>query len=110
MKPSYGGIADGWERRGTGADREADAHWQLGKTEVHGGWFSRVLEKVLLDVSPKDHSEWMECVHAAHCKNQLIQVYGMTPSQFVFGQNPRVPENLLDEHVKSQSVNLHGSR
>jgi hypothetical protein len=26
MKPSYGGIADGWERRGTGADREADAH------------------------------------------------------------------------------------
>ena len=24
----------------------ADAHWQLGKTEVHGGWFSRVLEKV----------------------------------------------------------------
>ena len=78
----------------------ADAHWQLGKTEVHGGWFSRVLEKVLLDVSPKDHSEWMECVHAAHCKNQLIQVYGMTPSQFVFGQNPRVPENLLDEPVE----------
>lgn len=78
----------------------ADAHWQLGKTEVHGGWFSRVLEKVLLDMSPKDHSEWMECVHAAHCKNQLIQVYGMTPSQFVFGQNPRVPENLLDEPVE----------
>ena len=26
MKPSHGGIADGWERRGTGADREADVH------------------------------------------------------------------------------------
>ena len=35
MKPSYGGIADGWERRGTGADREADAHgipWHRGET------------------------------------------------------------------------------
>lgn len=75
----------------------ADAHWQLGKCEVHGGWFNRVLEKVLSEQVPKTQAEWLECVHAAHCKNQLIQVYGMTPSQFVFGKNPRIPENLMDE-------------
>lgn len=75
----------------------ADAHWQLGKTEVHGGWFSRILSKVIEEHQPDGPKPWTECVHAAHCKNQLIQVYGMTPSQFVFGKNPRIPENLLDE-------------
>lgn len=75
----------------------ADAHWQLGKCEVHGGWFNRVLEKVLSEHAPSTQSDWVECVHAAHCKNQLFQVYGMTPSQFVFGKNPRIPENLMDE-------------
>ena len=78
----------------------ADAHWQLGKCEVHGGWFGRILDKILSEHVPKNQDEWLECVNAAHCKNQLIQVYGMTPSQFVFGKNPRVPENLLDEPLE----------
>lgn len=30
----------------------AGAHWHLGKNEVHGGWFSRVLAKVWRSVSP----------------------------------------------------------
>ena len=25
----------------------AETHWQLGRTENHGGWFARVLEKVI---------------------------------------------------------------
>ncbi|CAK9116539.1 unnamed protein product, partial [Durusdinium trenchii] len=77
-----------------------DAHWQLGKTEVHGGWFSRALTKILSEHAPRNQTEWLDCVNAAHCKNQLIQVYGMTPAQFVFGKNPRVPENLLDEPLE----------
>ena len=77
----------------------ADAHWQLGKCEVHGGWFARVLEKIMAEHVPRTQEAWLECVHAAHCKNQLIQVYGMTPSQF-FGKNPRVPENLMDEPLE----------
>ncbi|CAE7202177.1 TY5A [Symbiodinium sp. CCMP2592] len=78
----------------------AEAHWQLGKVEVHGGWFSRVLEKVLAEVMPHDRAAWLECVYAAHCKNELIQVYGMTPAQYVFGRNPRVPTDLLDEPLQ----------
>lgn len=50
----------------------ADAHWQLGKTEVRGGWFSRILSKVIEEYQPDGPKPWMECVHAAHCKNQLI--------------------------------------
>ena len=75
----------------------AEAHWQLGKVEVHGGWFQRVLQKVIADTMPHDKITWLECVSASHCKNELIQTYGMTPAQFVFGRNPQVPSNLLDE-------------
>ncbi len=78
----------------------ADAHHQLGEVEVHGGWFGKILDKIIIERSPRNQSEWFECVQAAHCKNELIQVYGMTPAQHVFGRNPKVPENLLDEPVE----------
>ena len=64
----------------------AEAHWQLGKVEVHGGWFSRILQKTIVETMPHDRETWEGCVYASHCKNELIQVYGMTPAQFVFGR------------------------
>ena len=78
----------------------AEAHWQLGKVEVHGGWFGRILDKVLAEAMPHNRELWLECVYAAHCKNELVQVYGMTPAQYVFGRNPRIPTNLLDEPLQ----------
>jgi hypothetical protein len=75
----------------------ADAHWQLGKTENHGGWFNRILQKIIDQHSPSSQLEWLECVTAAHVKNSMIHVHGHTPHQFVFGRNPNVPSNLLDE-------------
>ena len=53
-----------------------------------------------MSVRPDSRASWAECVVAAHCKNELVQVYGMTPAQFVFGRNPRVPSNLLDEPLE----------
>ena len=35
----------------------ADAPWQLGKTENHGGWFNRILEKIIEQHSPRNLSE-----------------------------------------------------
>ena len=86
----------------------ADAHWQLGKTENHGGWFDRILQKVIDQHSPSSQAEWLECVTAAHVKNSMIHVHGHTPHQFVFGRNPNVPSNLLDEpqHVVPATVSL----
>ena len=78
----------------------ADARWQLGKVEVHGGWFQKVLSKVIVDRVPANQEQWQECVTAAHCKNELIQMYGFTPSQYVFGRNPRIAEHLMDEPLK----------
>ena len=75
------------------------AHWQLGKTEVHGGWFARVLSKVLEERNPTCKEEWLECVVQSHVKNQMIQNHGFTPSQRVFGKNPSLPGDLLSEPI-----------
>jgi hypothetical protein len=77
----------------------AEAHYQLGKVESHGGWFERVLKKVLdLDEhSPQSREEWLECVTQSHVKNAMIQNHGVAPHQFVFGRNPNVPSDLMSE-------------
>ena len=32
----------------------AEAHWQLGRAENHGGWFSRILDKIIQEQSPRN--------------------------------------------------------
>eukprot|EP00435_Cladocopium_sp_Y103_P022821 s443_g5.t1 len=78
----------------------AGAHWQLGKTEVYGGLFCRVLEKVLLERSPTNRDEWLDCIRHCHVKNSSIQTHGFTPCQVVFGKNPELPGELLNEPQK----------
>ena len=87
----------------------AEAHWQLGKTENHGGWFDRILQKVIEQHSPRDKEEWLECVRQSHVKNTMINVHGVTPHQYVFGRNPIIPSDLLDEPraVVPATVSLH---
>ena len=75
----------------------AGAHYQLGKTESHGGWFERVLSKVITEYSPQNQEMWLECVAHSHVKNQMLQNHGVSPYQFVFGRNPHVPSHLLNE-------------
>lgn len=85
-----------------------EAHWQLGKTERHGGWFCRILEKTLAEFPPSDRSDWEACVTHAHVKNAMIQSHGYTPYQHVFGRNPDVPTDLLSEplHVVPATASL----
>ena len=78
----------------------AEAHWQLGPTERHGGWFARVLSRTIAEFSPSTKDDWEKCVLHAHVKNQMVQSYGYTAHQHVFGKNPRVPANLLDEPLR----------
>ena len=73
----------------------AGAHWQLGETESHGGWFNRVLEKIIDEHQPS--SQAIECLRHAHIKNQMIQVHGHSPHQFVFGTGINIPGDLLNE-------------
>ena len=78
----------------------AEAHWQLGKTENHGGWFARVLQRVIDDHTPSNKEEWLECVHHAHIKNAMIQHHGFSPQQYVFGRNIDIPSDLLNEPIR----------
>ena len=55
-----------------------------------------------------DRISWEHCVKYAHVKNQMIQNYGFTPHQFVFGKNPNLPSDLLNEplHIVPATAGL----
>lgn len=78
----------------------AEAHWQLGRAENHGGWFGRILSRVIAEQHPASKSEWEDCVTHSHVKNTMIHSYGHTPHQHVFGKNPSVPTDLMDEPLR----------
>ena len=76
----------------------AEAHNQLGKVEKHGHLFEVILGKVLEQVQPQSREEYEACVlQTTNSKNELISVKGLSPNQLVFGRNPRVPEDLLQD-------------
>lgn len=85
-----------------------EAHWQLGRTESHGGWFGRILDRTLAEFSPVTKEAWEDCVLHSHVKNTMIQSYGYTPHQYVFGRNPDVPTDLMNEplHVVPATLGL----
>lgn len=53
----------------------AAAHWQLGKTEVHVGLFTCVLERILTDRNPQNQDESLQCVAQCHVKNARLMVF-----------------------------------
>lgn len=76
----------------------AEAHNQLGKVEKHGHLFELVLGKVLEQIQPKNRTEFEMCItQTMNAKNELINNKGLSPAQLVFGRNPRVPSDLLQE-------------
>ena len=80
----------------------ADAHWQLGKVERHGQWFARIFDRVCDEVRPSTPEQFVDCViQTQTAKNTLISQSGVSPCQLVFGKNPHVPQDLLqdDPHV-----------
>ena len=86
-----------------------EAHWQLGRTENHGGWFARVLDRTMAEFMPSNKTKWEECVLHSPVKNSMIQSYGYTPHQHAFGKNPEVPADLLSEplHVVPATASLN---
>ena len=76
----------------------AEAHNQLGKVEKHGHLFEVILQKVLDQTQPQSQQEYESClIQTANSKNELINNKGLSPCQLVFGRNPRVPEDLLQD-------------
>ena len=83
----------------------AEASWQLGKVERHGQWFQRILQRVLDDVRPETLESYRECLSQTQsAKNTLLSEAGASPYQLVFGRNPRVPQDLLQDHPHVPAV------
>lgn len=73
------------------------AHWQHGKIERHGSILKDMMSKTVVqaDVHGKHRLEWM-CVEVAMAKNSLIREHGFSPSQLVFGRDPRCYGELVE--------------
>ena len=83
----------------------AEAHWQNGKTERHGQWFSRILEKVMDESQPQTEQEYLTCIYQTQdAKNSLLAEAGASPYQMVFGRSPRVPADLLQDNPHLPAV------
>ena len=88
----------------------AEAHYQLGKVERHGQWLGRIMQRVLDEIRPDTEQEWLDCLsHAQSSKNTLLTEAGASPYQLVFGRNPRVPVDLLQDapHMPAVDAEQH---
>ena len=94
-----GEVFDRLEQDGTRVSTiAAEAHNQLGKVEKHGHLFEVILQKVLDQVQPKDRAEYEQCViQTCNAKNEMLNQKGLSPCQLVFGRNPRIAGDLLQE-------------
>ncbi|CAE7197707.1 unnamed protein product [Symbiodinium sp. CCMP2592] len=74
----------------------AQSHWQAGVVERQQAWWKHVWDKVSYQLSiTEDEVELVVPVINA-AKNDLRRRCGYSPSQWVFGKAPRVPEDLQD--------------
>ena len=79
---------------------DAASPWQCGRVERHGDWVKQRAEQELQSgqsvvQSPEDLSELIKQV--VMNKNRFFHRGGYSPSQLVFGANPRVPMELLSD-------------
>ena len=70
------------------------AHWQQGVIERHQLWCQEILRRVV-DERSIDETDMHMAVQAVNsAKNELRRRHGFSPSQAVFGKNPKSPGEL----------------
>ena len=72
------------------------SHWQAGMVERQQAWWKAVWERVVyqLSITEEDVAIAVPIINSA--KNDLRRRCGYSPSQWVFGKDPRTPEELQD--------------
>ena len=79
---------------------DASSPWQNGRAERHGGWAKdKVEEELQAGVAHVSNEEELELLLSSvvSSKNRYFHRGGYSPSQLVFGCNPRVPLQLLGD-------------
>ena len=72
----------------------AESPWSNRIVEKHNGIIENVMEKVLLDVKCSLDVALAWCLSA---KNSLLNSYGYSPNELVFGYNPNFPSVLNNQ-------------
>ncbi|CAE7510826.1 GIP [Symbiodinium sp. CCMP2592] len=77
-------------------DVAAQAKWQGGVTERQIGWFKGIWERVVHELNVGSEEAALAASMVCAAKNDLRRRCGHSPSQWVLGRSPRVPEDLCD--------------
>ena len=86
----------------------AESAWSNGMCERHNGLLADHVNKVLADIQGCSLSLAIHWAVAA--KNSLLNVYGFSPNQLVFGRNPALPNvysNKLPANQNHENVSHH---
>ena len=79
----------------------AESPWSNGIVEKHNGVIGNMMEKVLSDVGCSLEVALAWCLSA---KNALLNSYGYSPNQLVFGYNPNFPSVIDNKLPALQGV------
>ncbi|CAE7866875.1 RE1 [Symbiodinium sp. KB8] len=74
----------------------AQAHWQAGITERQGAWWKNIWERVCHEMSVTADEVHLAASMVSSAKNELRRRCGHSPTEWVFGRHPRLPEGLAD--------------
>ncbi|CAE7245918.1 RE2 [Symbiodinium sp. CCMP2592] len=77
-------------------DVAAQAKWQGGVTERQIGWFKGIWERVVHELNIEGEEAELAGALVCAAKNDLRRRCGHSPTQWVLGKSPRIPEELCD--------------
>lgn len=83
----------------------AEAHWQAGEVEAYNRAFKEVARKLVDEMSlagERDMKTLASAVSAA--MNDRVRSSGCSAYQWVFGKNPRVPDDVLSPDGKFEAL------
>ena len=115
MDPASGFTSGRWQAFMQEMDAHAkvsvsDAHWQLGRVEVHGGILKKMLDKMHCDAPIRTSDQFeMALTQACNAKNALGRVKGYSPEQGVLGVARRLPASLMDGQGQGSLVLAEGA-
>lgn len=99
-------FAEGLKQAGTEQDAiAAEAHWQAGEVESYNRAFKYAANK-LIDEKQFVGEEQMKMLGAmvSSAMNDRIRTCGASPNQWLFGRNPRAPDDLLSPDGKIEAL------
>eukprot|EP00435_Cladocopium_sp_Y103_P070748 s785_g36.t1 len=74
------------------------AHWQQGAVERQGQWYRAIWDKTIAHVVPTSEETDYTLAMVNAAKNNLRRSHGYSPTQWLFGAEPRLGDAMLDEN------------